>query len=330
MNVFEVIIVQPIFNLLIGLYSLVGDFGVTLIIFTILVRLLLWPLVRRQLRQGRAMHRLQPELKKIKAKAKGNRQLEGMMTMELYKKHNVNPFRALGLVLLQLPIFLALFQVIQIMTLHRDRVAAFTYDALEGFGRITDLIRSPDSFDESLLRLIDLSQTAFSGSVGNNILILLIVVAGTILQYVIMRQVMPKTQTKRRLRDIMAEAANGKQADQAEINAIVSRRMSMVMPLLFLLIMVNLPGAIGLYYLVSNLIAVIQQHVYLQRLDQEEAATPVPTTTVKAATGQQRAARAQQAKTSASQTPAGSKASPKTGRRQDRSGVTITRIKAKE
>ena len=78
MNIFELLIIQPIFNLLIGIYSIVpgGDFGISLIIFTILVRLALFPLVKKQLHQTKAMKKLQPKLAKIKAEAKGDKQLE--------------------------------------------------------------------------------------------------------------------------------------------------------------------------------------------------------------------------------------------------------------
>ena len=58
MNIFETIIVQPIFNLLMGLYSIIGDFGVAIIIFTIIIRFALWPLVVRQLHQVKAMRKL--------------------------------------------------------------------------------------------------------------------------------------------------------------------------------------------------------------------------------------------------------------------------------
>ena len=73
---FTTFIVQPIFNLLVLVYALLPghNFGLSLIIFTILIRLLLWPLVRKQLHQAKAMRELQPEIKKIKAASKGNRQ----------------------------------------------------------------------------------------------------------------------------------------------------------------------------------------------------------------------------------------------------------------
>jgi YidC/Oxa1 family membrane protein insertase len=101
---FNTIVVQPIFNLLFVIYSLIpgGDFGLALIIFTILVRLAMWPLVKKQLHQVKAMRKLQPELVKIKKETKGDKRLESMRMMELYKKHDVSPFRSIGILLIQL------------------------------------------------------------------------------------------------------------------------------------------------------------------------------------------------------------------------------------
>ncbi len=92
---FTTIFVQPIFNLLVLIYALIPghNFGLAIILFTILVRLLMWPLVKKQLHHARAIRRLQPELKKIKKAAKGDRQKESQLTMELYKERQINRLR---------------------------------------------------------------------------------------------------------------------------------------------------------------------------------------------------------------------------------------------
>lgn len=270
MNIFDILIVQPIFNLLIGLYSIIpgGDFGVSLIIFTILVRLALFPLVKRQLHQTKAMRKLQPELARIKAKAKGNKQLESMQMMELYKEHGVNPFRSIGILVIQLPIFIALYHVIQIFTQHRDQIAKYTYDFMENIGPIRHLIDHPEQFNEKLLGIVDLTKTAFSQQgTSLTLIVLAVIAAGT--QYVMSKQTMPQAESKKRLRDVMAEAADGKQADQSEMNAIVMGKMTKILPFFMFFIMISVPGALALYYAVSNLVAVAQQS-YLLRQDEEE------------------------------------------------------------
>ena len=270
MNIFDIIVVQPIFNLLIGLYSIIpgGDFGIAIIIFTIFIRFALYPLTRSMLHQSRAMRKLQPQLAKIKKQAKGNKQQESMQMMELYKQNGVNPFRSIGILLIQLPVFIALYHVIQIFTLHREDIAKFSYDFMEKIPAVESLIKNPDSFNEKLFNLVDLTQPAFSNGGIEIFLVILAAIAGYT-QYIMSKQTMPQKASKKRIRDILAEAAEGKQADQSEMNAIIMGRMTKILPFFMFFIMISVPGALALYYAVSNIVAVIQQS-YLLRQDEDE------------------------------------------------------------
>ncbi len=269
MNIFELFIVQPIFNLLLFIYSIVpyADFGIAIIIFTIIIRFALWPLVVKQLHQVKAMRKLQPELARIKKATKGNRQLESMQMLELYKKHEVKPFRSILILLIQLPIFIALYQVIQVFTTHRDSIDKFTYGFMQVFEPVKKLLADPSNFNEKFLGLIDLTQHAISPT---GISIFLVVLAGiaAYTQYVISKQTSP-TNTNKRLRDVLAEAGEGKQPDQAELNAVMTGKMIKFLPFMMFFIMLSLPGALALYYVTSNLFAAVQQH-YLLKRDAEE------------------------------------------------------------
>jgi YidC/Oxa1 family membrane protein insertase len=278
-NLFDLIIVQPIFNVLVLIYSAIpgADFGIALIVLTILIRFALLPITKRQLRQTRLMRKLQPELARIRKQAKGNKQLEGMQMMELYKKHGVSPFRSIGILLIQLPIFIALYRVIQIFTLNRDEVGKFTYDFLENIPVISHIIQNPDAFNQKLFGFLDLTAHAFSsGSINFAIVALALIAAGT--QYILSRQTMPHTGEKKRFRDILAAAGEGQQPDQAEMNAVMMQKMTKIMPIFMFVIMINLPAALALYYAVSNLVAALQQHFILKK-DEEEmeeiAAEPI-------------------------------------------------------
>lgn len=270
MSIFDLLIVQPIFNLLIALYSIIpgGDFGVSIIIFTILVRFALYPLTKRMLHQTKAMRKLQPELKKIKKANKGNRQAESMQMLELYKKNGVKPFRSILILLIQLPIFIGLFWVIRIFTDQRDRIEAFTYGFLENIEPIRRIIDDPSSFNETLFGFIDLTKPAI-GAHGVEFFLILLALVAAYTQYIMSKQTMPQQDGTKRLRDIMAEAAEGKQADQAEMNAIVMNKMIKVLPIFMFFIMITVPGALALYYGVSNLVAVLQQS-YLLKQDVDE------------------------------------------------------------
>ena len=269
MNIFELIVVQPIFNLLLFIYSVIpgADFGIAIIIFTIIIRFALYPLVVRQLHQVKAMRKLQPELKKIKAASKGNRQAESMQMLELYKRHDVKPFRSILMLLIQLPIFIALFQVIQIFTTHRDQISRFTYGFMQNLKPVQDLLTNPDNFNEKFLGFVDLTTHAI-GTNGVNIFLILLALVAAYTQYIISKQTSPTTTTKR-LRDVLSEAGEGKQPDQAELNAVMMSKMVKFLPFMMFFIMMSLPGALVLYYVVSNLFAAVQQHFLLQR-DAEE------------------------------------------------------------
>lgn len=270
MNIFELLVVQPLFNLLMLLYAVIpgGDFGISIIIFTILLRLVLHPLVKRQLHQTKAMRKLQPELERIKKQTKGNRQLQGMQMMELYKKHGVSPFRSIGIILVQLPILLALYLVIQIFTLHRDQLAKYTYDFLENIGAIKHIVEHPEAFNEKLLGVVDLTRHAISAN-GIDFILVALAVAAAVGQYIQSKQTMPQQGSGKKLRQILAEAAEGKEADQSEINGAVMSKMIIFLPFIMLVVMLNLPGAIALYYAVTTIVAVIQQTMIL-RQDEEE------------------------------------------------------------
>lgn len=91
-------------------YSIVGNYGIAILMLTILVRLCMFPLSRKQAISTRKMQELQPEMKKINEKYKGNAEQRTRATQELWRKHNYNPMGGCGLVFVQLPIFMGLYR----------------------------------------------------------------------------------------------------------------------------------------------------------------------------------------------------------------------------
>ncbi len=264
MNFFDLILIQPIFNILVVIYSVIPghNFGLALIVFTILVRLCMWPLVKRQLRQTKAMRQMQPELAKIKQKAKGNKQLESQMMMELYREKGVNPFSSIGLLLVQLPVFIALYSVVRLITDNASNVAKYTYDFLEGLPGIHDAMNG--HLDDTMLGVVDLTKTALhNGTIYWPLLIMAI--AAAILQFVQARQLMPQPKEKRRLRDLLKDQAQGKEIDQAEASALMTSKMSWLFPILTFGISIYLSGALVLYLVTTSCAAIIQQSIALKK-----------------------------------------------------------------
>jgi YidC/Oxa1 family membrane protein insertase len=103
----------PLFNLLVFLYQIpFFDFALAIIIFTVVIRTILAPLFIRQIRSQKEMQRMQPLVREIQRKHKGNRQKITEETMALYREHGVNQFGGCLPVLLQLPILFALYQAL--------------------------------------------------------------------------------------------------------------------------------------------------------------------------------------------------------------------------
>ncbi|MCL2037476.1 YidC/Oxa1 family membrane protein insertase [Candidatus Saccharibacteria bacterium] len=266
MNIFDRLLTQPILNLLSMIYNFVGDFGVAIIILTIIVRFMLWPLVKKQLHQTKLMRKIQPELKKIKKQAKGNRMLESQLMMELYKEKGVKPFGSILVLLLQLPIFFAIFRVIQIFSekyqeLHHVDPSQFIYPFLENFGRIPELLANSTTH---LFGIIDLTKTANGYAPA-----LIIAALAAAFQFWQSKQIMPQPTEKKKLRDMFKEASTGKEVDQTEMMAATTSKMIYFFPIFTFFIGMMLPAAVMLYYATTSAVAVIQQH-YLLNKDEEE------------------------------------------------------------
>ncbi|HEX8227387.1 MAG TPA: YidC/Oxa1 family membrane protein insertase [Candidatus Saccharimonadales bacterium] len=267
---FTTLIVQPIFNLLVCIYALLPghNFGVAIIIFTIIIRLLLWPLVKKQLHQAKLMRKLQPELKRIAKETKGNRQKQGLMQMELYKEKGINPFSSIGVALLQLPILIGLYIGLQRVIKDPHEMVNFAYPFLQNMSWLKQLGSNIHLFDSSLFGIVDLGRAAI-GPQGFYLPAMIIVIASAVTQYFQAKQLMPNDKDARTLRAIMKDAGEGKQADQSEVSAAIGRSTRYFLPVMIFVFTVNIASALGLYWFIGGLVAFIQQSIVL-REDKEE------------------------------------------------------------
>ena len=126
----------PLFNLLIRLYHLpFFDFALAIIVFTIVIRTVLAPLFVRQIRSQKEMQRMQPLIREVQRKHKGNRQKVYEESQALYREHGVNPAAGCLPVLLQLPILFALYQALirasNVVTMPLERASSDAFAALQ-------------------------------------------------------------------------------------------------------------------------------------------------------------------------------------------------------
>lgn len=112
-DIYNLILYQPLFNILIFIYQhLPGkDFGVAVILLTLLIRLVLYPLMAKSIKSQKLLAELQPKIREIQQKFQSDKQAQAKEIMALYKKENISPFGGFLPLLIQLPILFALYQV---------------------------------------------------------------------------------------------------------------------------------------------------------------------------------------------------------------------------
>lgn len=293
---FTTIIVQPIFNLLVAIYALIPghNFGLAIILFTVVIRLLMWPLVKKQLHQVKLMRKIQPELKRIKKAAAGDKRKEQMMMLELYKERGINPFGQIGILLLQIPILIGLYIGLQRVLKDPHEIISFAYPFLQDLSWLKQLAGNINLFDGTLFGTVDLTKAAL-GPNGVYWPAMMLVAGSAAAQYFQSKQLSPSGKDSRSLRTILREAKQGKQADQAEVNAAMSRNMLFILPALVFLFTVQLASALSLYWLISGITAYIQQGIILREDTDEMEAAAKTKTTVTTAKGAEREKKAVEA-----------------------------------
>lgn len=267
---FQTFVEQPVFNLLVSIYALIPghDLGLSIIIFTVIIRMALWPLVKKQLHQARAMKRLQPKLKKIKQASKGDRQKEARLQMELYKEHGVKPFSTIGTLIIQLPIFIALYQSVRKLVADPNILFDMSYGWVKDFGFIQNLSADISKFDHTLFGVVDLSRTAIENG-GLYAPAFIVAIVAAIAQFYQSKLMMQDNKDARKLSVILREAAEGKQADQSEIGASITRLMMYFLPFVTFIFAISIPSALSLYILTTSVVGYAQQ-AYVLNQDKEE------------------------------------------------------------
>lgn len=225
-SIFNKTLYQPLFNALIILYQYLpgNDFGVAVILLTIFIRMVFYPLGAQAIKSQKNLARLEPKLKEIQTKHKNNREQLARATMELYQKEKINPFSGCLPLLIQLPILIALYQVFW-KGLQPEQMSY-----LYGF------VAPPGQIDPTFFNALNLSQPS----------IIFAILAGAT-QFLQTKMVTPKTsQTK---------------AKAADFFQLFQKQALYFFPLFTAFILLKLPSALGLYWIANNLFSICQQYL---------------------------------------------------------------------
>ena len=113
-NIFNVVLYQPVFHILVFIYQKISfhDLGFAIVILTAAVRIILFPLFYKSAKHQAVMQKLQPKVKHIQESLKHDKEKQATELLSLYKEHKINPFGSVLLLFVQLPIIIALYQVL--------------------------------------------------------------------------------------------------------------------------------------------------------------------------------------------------------------------------
>ncbi len=233
---FNTFIYNPMYNGLVWLIENIPghDLGVAVIVFTIVIKLVLFPLSKGAVKTQIIMKQIDPELKEIRTKYK-DRQEQAVKTLELYRKYKLNPFASIFLILIQLPIILALAWIFfrgGFPTIHTDSLYSF--------------IKVPEVVNTHFLGILDVSVKS----------IVLGAVAG-ITQFFQIQYSIPKYEAKKdgSFQDDFARSMN--------------MNMRFVLPAIVFFVSLGVSGAVALYWITSNLFTIAQE-VYFRNTIKKE------------------------------------------------------------
>lgn len=227
-DAWSTIIIQPMVNSLLLLYWVFfSNFGIAIIAFTMLVRLVMVPLTIKQSRQIKAMNGLQPLMKQLQEKYKNDRQRVSQETMKLYKEHGVNPLGCLGPMFIQFPIWIGLFQAIrQTVPNNPETLVELSGNLYSWLPQVHSIIPINSSFLWMDLALPDPSPFVMPILVGGSMF-------------------------------VMQKMTTMPSVDERQ--ASTNRMMLWMMPLMFGFFTLNFSSGLAVYWVVSNIIGVAIQ-----------------------------------------------------------------------
>ncbi len=251
---------KPVYNLFIGFLDITSkNLGWTIILLTLFIKLLLFIPTQKGMKAQRVMQKLQPELEKIKQRNAGNQQVIAMQTMELWKKHKVNPFASILPMLIQFPVLIALYYVIQdglseyqsFFLYENTWFSDFNYaDISYNFYGFLELLQTPLQYIQAIW--------------------LPVVVA--IAQFFAMKLSFAKIKksNEEKKRNKNYKKPEGILGDMQNEMQKMSGVFMYVLPVMIFFFTLFLPLAVGVYWFVSTLFSIGQQYAVNKIIDAEK------------------------------------------------------------
>lgn len=226
---YKELIYRPLVNLLVFFYNISPghDFGIAVILLTLLIRFIFYPLTLKAIKSQKILSELQPKLKEIQKKHKNNKEEQTKQMFKLYKEYKINPFSGCFPLLIQIPIFIALYQIFL------KGISGIDASSLYSF------VSKPENINLYFLGLVNLSQKSY-----------LIAILAGIFQYIQTKMIYPQ---KRKIKTSTLNKEN--------FMELMNKQMQFLFPIITIFIAASLPSALALYWAVSNLFSIFQQYI---------------------------------------------------------------------
>lgn len=274
-DIFTVLLVQPITNVLVGVYQLLlilhipSPLGFAIIILTIIVRVALFPLMAAQLRSASKMQRVSPHLSRLREQHKGNPQKLQSETMLLYKEHGINPAAGCIPLIIQLPVIWGLYSVLQhvVKQTSVQEINKLLY---------TDGLKLHTIWDSHFFG-ISLGKTPgeLIGVVGVGILILPILTG--VSQFIQSKMMLPPPSSEPAV----------KKKGSADFATAFQTQSLYIFPLMIAFFSYSFPAGLSLYWITFTFFGIIQQYL-MQRENKAVVVTPAVVEKTPRSTGKKR------------------------------------------
>ena len=235
-NLYQLICYQPILNVLAFLYNVTADLGIAIILLTVIIKLVLWPLSQKAIKSQTELQAVQPKIDELKKKYADNKAELGKATMDLYKEHKINPLSSCLPLLIQLPFLFAVFRVLRV---------GLTQD----IGLVYSFLPKPEHFQALSLGFMDLSKPV----------IVLAFLAGAA-QFIQAKMMLAKQK----------KANIGKEKPEEDMAAIMNKQMTYIFPIMTIVFGFTLPGGLTLYWFMFTALTILQQFLVLRLAKKKE------------------------------------------------------------
>ena len=231
---FHTILWQPLFNLLILFYIYIPNLGVAIILLTLLIRIILYPLQGKAAKSQLALQAIQPKLKEVQAQYKDDKEAQAKAMMALYKTEGINPFSGFLVMLIQFPVLIVLYRLF------------WQGIQEENFQYLYTFVQRPETINSIFLGM-DLNEPSM-------ILAILVGIAF----FVQAKLSTPKKKPKKQ------------QGTKGMFGEMFQKQMLYVFPIFIVFILFRLPSALGLYLLISGIFTAFQQYLAKKKYQERE------------------------------------------------------------